>query len=76
MIALCNGEQVLPTVIYTPKERFRLSVKGITKKMLESAVDSILAQAVGAIDDYPLYLVVDKACIHNVVKTTLVFNKC
>jgi hypothetical protein len=64
MIALCNGERVLPPVIYTPKERLGLSVKGITKKMLESAVDSILAQSVAAIDDYPLFLVIDKACIH------------
>ena len=64
MIALCNGERVLPPVIYTPKNRSRLNVKGVTKKMLEQAVDSILAQAVAGIDDYPLYLVIDKACIH------------
>lgn len=30
MIALCNGERVLPPVIYTPKERLGLSVVGIT----------------------------------------------
>ena len=64
MIALCNGERVLPSVIYTPKDRLGLKVKGITKKMLEAAVDSILAQAVAGIDDYPLFLVIDKACIH------------
>lgn len=64
MIALCNGERVLPPVIYTPKDRLGLNVKGITKKMLEQAVDSILAQAVAGIDDYPLFLVIDKACIH------------
>jgi len=64
MIALCNGERVLPPVIYTPKDRLGLNVKGITKKMSEEAVDSILAQAVAGIDDYPLFLVIDKACIH------------
>ena len=64
MIALCNGDRVLPPVIYTPKDRSGLNVKGITKKMLEQAVDSILAQAVGGIDEYPLYLVIDNACIH------------
>jgi hypothetical protein len=45
MIALCNGESVLPPIIYTP-------------------VDSVLAQAVAGIDQYPIYLVVDKASIH------------
>jgi hypothetical protein len=64
MIALCNGEQTFPPVIYTPKDRAARGVKGITKRMLEEAVDSVLAQAVGAIDDYPLYLVLDRACIH------------
>lgn len=64
MIALCNGDRVLPPVIYTPKDRTERSVKGVTKRMLEQAVDSILAQAVAGIDEYPLYLIVDKACIH------------
>jgi hypothetical protein len=64
MIALCNGEHVLPPIIFTPKDRQGRGVKGITKRMLEQGVDDILAQAVGAIDKYPLYLVVDKASIH------------
>ena len=33
MIALCNGERVLPPVIYTPKERLKLSVKGIKRHL-------------------------------------------
>lgn len=65
MIALCNGERVLPPVIYTPKDRLSLNVKGITKKMLHQAVDSMIAQAVSGIDQYPLFLIVDKACIHH-----------
>jgi hypothetical protein len=64
MIALCNGQRVLPPVIYTPKDRARLNVKGITKKMLETAVDNIFAQAVGGVDEYPIFLIVDKACIY------------
>jgi hypothetical protein len=51
----------LPYVTVTTLLR---GVKGITKRMLEQGVDDILAQAVGAIDKYPLYLVVDKASIH------------
>lgn len=64
MIACCNGERVLPPVIFTPKDRISQGVKGITKQMLETAVDSILAQAVGALDVYPIILVIDKASIH------------
>jgi hypothetical protein len=64
MIACCNGEQVLPPIIFTPKDRISQGVKGINKQMLERAVDSILAQAVGALDVYPVLLVMDKASIH------------
>jgi hypothetical protein len=64
MIALCNGERVLPPIIFTPKDRISQGVRGITKQMLETAVDSILAQAVGALDVYPVCWVVDKASIH------------
>jgi hypothetical protein len=64
MIACCNGERVLPPIIFTPKDRISQGVKGITKQMLETAVDSILAQAVGALDVYPVMLVMDKASIH------------
>jgi hypothetical protein len=64
MIACCNGERVLPPIIFTPKDRLSQGVKGINKQMLERAVDSILAQAVGALDVFPVTLVVDKASIH------------
>lgn len=64
MIALCNGERVLPPVIYTPTDRSEAGVKGITKRMLDEAVETVLAQAVGSIDEYPIYLIADKACIH------------
>lgn len=64
MIACCNGERVLPPIIFTPEDRVSRGVKGITKQMLERAVDNMLAQAVGALDVYPIILVMDKASIH------------
>ncbi len=64
MIACCNGERVLPPIIFTPKDRVSQGVKGITKQMLERYVDDILAQAVAALDVYPVILVIDKASIH------------
>ena len=65
MIACCNGEQVLPPIIFTPKDRLDQGVKGITKKILEKGIDDVLAQAFGALDEYPLSLIVDRASIHN-----------
>ncbi len=55
MIACCTGQSVLPPIIFTPKDRVSQGVKGITKQMLERAVDDILAQAVGGLDEYPIY---------------------
>jgi hypothetical protein len=65
MIACCTGKEVLPPIIYTPDERKELSVKGINTKMLVTYIQQILAQAAGALDRYPLYLVIDKATCHN-----------
>jgi hypothetical protein len=56
MIAVCNGERVLPPIIFTPQDRISQGVKGINKVMLERAVDNILAQAVGALDVYILFI--------------------
>jgi hypothetical protein len=64
MIACCNGDKVLPAVIFTPEDRIRLGVKGITKQMLETAVDNIIAQAIAGLDEYPVCLIIDKATIH------------
>jgi hypothetical protein len=41
MIAACNGERVLPPIIFTPLDRVNENVRGITKRMLEQAVDSV-----------------------------------
>jgi hypothetical protein len=47
-------------MIYTPNERTSMNVKGINKKMLIKYIQDILAQAVGATDLYPIYLVIDR----------------
>jgi len=60
MIACCSGEKVLPPVIYAPTERD----KGVTREMLLEYIRNLLAQAAGALDVYPLILLVDKAPIH------------
>jgi hypothetical protein len=61
MIACCSGKTVLPPIIYSPKER----QKGIDTAMLLSHIRDLLAQAAGALDQYPLLLVLDRATIHN-----------
>jgi hypothetical protein len=60
-IATCSGEKVLPMKIYPPKERG----KGIDTAMLIDFMRNELAQAAGALDQYPVILVLDKAPIHN-----------
>jgi hypothetical protein len=61
MIACCSGNCALPPIIYSPKERGR----GITRDMLLEYIRNLLAQSAGALDTYPLLLVVDRATIHN-----------
>lgn len=70
MIACCSGKQVLPPVIYAPKERAR----GIDTAMLLSHIRDLLAQAAGALDQYPLILVLDRASIHNEEKIMQEFH--
>ena len=69
-----NGEKVLPAIIYTPQERKQLNVEGITTSMLIKYIDNILAQAVASIDDYPLYLILDKSSIHQKEKMIEAFR--
>jgi hypothetical protein len=61
MIACCSGKTVLLPVIYSPKERQR----GIDTAMLLEHIRQLLAQAAGALDQYPLLLVLDRASIHH-----------
>lgn len=64
MIACCNGKQVFPPMIFTPSERSDAGVRGINKKMLVKYIQQILAQQIGALNKYPIFLVLDRAPIH------------
>jgi hypothetical protein len=70
MIACCSGRTVLPPIIYSPKERGR----GVNQDMLLQYIRNLLAQAAGALDVYPLLLVLDKATIHNEDKILETFH--
>ena len=61
MIACCTGKEVLPPIIYAPNER----AKGINKHMLHEYIRNLLAQSAGALDRYPLCLIIDRASIHS-----------
>jgi hypothetical protein len=65
MIACCNSKQVFPPFIFSPTERQIQQTRGINKHMLLSYIRDLLAQAVGALDTYPLRLVLDQASIHH-----------
>jgi hypothetical protein len=65
MIACCSGKTTLPPIIYSSEDRD----KGITQEMLLDYIRNLLAQAAGALDVYPLYLVVvDRASIHIIMR--------
>jgi hypothetical protein len=70
MIACCTSMETLPPMIYAPDERR----KGITTDMLISYIRDFLAQSAGALDRYPLTLVVDRATIHNTDKMMQAFH--
>jgi hypothetical protein len=60
MIACISGRTTLPPIIYSPAERD----KGVTRQMLLEYIHNLLAQSAGALDVYPLILLVDRAPIH------------
>jgi DDE superfamily endonuclease len=64
MIASCTGSEQLIPIIYAPKERGA----GINTQMLVDFIVDIWGQAVGALDRYPMTLVIDAASIHSVDK--------
>lgn len=70
MIACISGEHALLPAIYAPKDR----ECGITKHMLLEFIRNGLAQAAGALDIYPLILIVDRATIHNQQEIKEEFN--
>jgi len=65
MIACITGDRVLPPIIYSPADRRRLGVQGITLDMLKNYISDLLAQSVGAVDQYPMILVFDRSTIHH-----------
>jgi hypothetical protein len=65
MIACCTSDHVFPPIVWSPDERTLIGVKGINKRMLLRYIHDLLGPAVGALDRYPLYLVLDRATIHN-----------
>ena len=74
MIAACTHTQTFPPIIFTPADRAPLGVSGITQKMFVKYIQDVLAQACGALDRYPLYLVLDRASIHNEAKILEAFH--
>ena len=74
MIACCPSTQVLPPIIFSPEDRAALGQSGINHKMLIKYIQDILAQACGALNRYPLYLVLDRASIHNEEKILEAFH--
>jgi hypothetical protein len=74
MIACVSGKEVLPPIIYTPDDRKAHNAKGINTDMLITYVQQILAQACGALDRYPLYLMLDKATCHSKAKLLEAFH--
>lgn len=70
MIACVSGTTALPPMIYAPNERGR----GITLHLLLEYIRNLLAQACGALDVYPLVLVLDRATIHSEAKIIAEFH--
>jgi hypothetical protein len=65
MIAFIHGDKVFPAIVFSPEDRKRLKVKGITKSMLNDYILNHLSRYVGALDHYPWYIVCDKSQVHN-----------
>jgi hypothetical protein len=66
MIACTSVTHTLPPVIYTPDERAVLGVDGVNSNMLIHYIHNVLAQAIAALDIYPIFLIIDKSNIHNI----------
>ena len=74
MIACCSYDRVFPPKIFSPTDRGEEGVKGINTAMLISYIQDILAQAVGAMDVYPVILVLDRSRIHGEEKIIEAFH--
>lgn len=74
MIACITGDKVFAPVIFSPQERSDTGTRGINSNMLCEYISSTLAQEAGALDRYPLYLVIDNAGIHSKAKMLQAFH--
>ena len=73
-IAAITSKEVLPCIIYGPEDRKELGVDVITTRMLIDYIDNILAQAVSALDRYPIYIILDRSNIHHKAKMLEAFH--
>jgi len=74
MIAVCNNKQVLPPIVYSPEDRIRLKVHGITTKMIVDYVEEYLHRYVSSLDLYPLFLIIDQSSTHSREKLLEAFH--
>lgn len=65
MIASVCYDRVLPPMILSPYERKQRNVDGFTKEIILEYISSMLAQAIGAVDRYPMVVVCDRSKVHN-----------
>ncbi|CAF1027512.1 unnamed protein product [Rotaria sp. Silwood1] len=68
MIAAVVGDQILPSIIYSPADRKTKNVKGINSNMLIDFIENILCPSISTLDYCPIYSVLDKSHIHNISK--------
>jgi hypothetical protein len=74
MIACITADRVFAPAIFTPQQRSEADVRGINTSMLCKYIETSLAQQAGALDRYPLYLVIDNAGIHSKEKMLQAFH--
>lgn len=65
MISFISGNNIFPAIIYSPEDRARLGVSGITKDMLNESIINYVSRYVGIHDHYPWYIVCDRSTIHS-----------
>lgn len=65
MIGCISGDKLFPPIIFSPKDRAEWGQLGVSKEMVLYYIEHILAQAAGALDLFPLSLVIDKSTSHN-----------
>jgi DDE superfamily endonuclease len=68
------GDRPLPPIVFSPEDRKEWGQKGISGEMVIHYIETILAQACGALDQYPLYLVLDKSTAHSKAKILDAFH--